>query len=561
MTNKTKMVQMHRKANAGKRAVRESDTSVKKNLARLIEDVMDKSTVVLAVQGITDELQSIAEKLSMIQAKDIMPVLDQITAAFGPQVADQFNQAGTQEIQNLISAVQQAKQTFDQQILRMKKGIEGGDMSDLDMEMGAPDEAPPAPGEDGETPPPIPGEDGGEALPAPPGGGGLPEIQPDMAGNAEDDQAGFAGRPKKESAKRRGNKLSEDFLDGGGLSPAVSGRGAQTPEPAIAQHPHKSQYFDSNLHNLGHYHGKAGQMARNIESMIDSEPLSGDERKALANVLSNFAAYAHEPAIWGDAEAKLNMSLQSANLWDTSKPTLAKIVSKLRQLAHFLSMHHEGLIENAIKSLRESSNPDGLVLKIFRLKLAENRDAQLAAIRTARMFAIDIEDVVSVVREAAACKKNKKKEFQKGKNAPKWRKKVTEEELIQNSTFFPVQAGTNGMATPNPGISNPAGDTSGPSARSTPPVGGPNQNNSTRGAMTPADQRAANTRAASLQQRPGTQAPQNAVAAGNTQPGMVPPGEKEAGGKPVSGIPQRMAPVKQATKPAKPAVPAGKIVR
>ena len=372
------------------------EKKMNETISFLIENVMEKSEVVLAIKNIRDKLTNMAEDIASIQPKDVMPLMDSMTEAFGPQAADAFNKMTTDLFQQTLTAIQTAKTALDKEITRFEAGVEGNDISDAGMDM----EAEPA-GEE------LPMDAPPEAPVAPaPQSGGLSEIPPDAAGNAEDDSlgGGFAGRPAKEGALRRGRVISEDVMSEDYLDmPVVSSR-PKAPAPAIDQHPHKSASFDANLHNLGVFHGQAGTMARNIEAMINSEPLDGSERKSLANVLSHFAAFGNDPSHWSDAEAKLEMSLQSSGIWDASKPAVKKIVAKLRQLAHFLQMHHEGLIESAIKMLKNSADPDALVLNTFRIKLSERRDAQTAAIQTARKFAINVDDVVSVVREAARLK-------------------------------------------------------------------------------------------------------------------------------------------------------------
>lgn len=351
---------------------------VREGLAFLIEDALERSEVVIAAESIVDKLQSIAEDLSTIEAKEIMPLLDSLTNAFGADVAQSFNSVATEQVRQLITAVQGAKTAMDNEILRLKQGVEGGDMSDMGMDAGAKPMMPAgAPGAGG-------GDMGGEP-PAP--AGALPDVPPDVGGNAEDDElaigGGFAGRDKKvESRKAKGKKIAEDM----GLP-----------------HSHESVNLDANIHNLAQYHPQAGRLAQQIRGMIRSEELSGADRKALAEVLSHVSGFGTQNSHWAgvDADKKLQMCLQSAGIWKV-EGNVEKIVSNLKRLAHLLSMHHDGVLESNIAMLRKAADPDAVILKMFRTKLAEHKDAQMAAIRCAGAFAIDIEDVVAVVREAAA---------------------------------------------------------------------------------------------------------------------------------------------------------------
>lgn len=569
-------------------------SKIREGLAYLIEDVMAKSEVVMAAQSIADKLQDMAEDLSTVEAKDIMPMSDSMTSAFGPPVADQFNSVATDQVRQLISTIQSSKSAIDQEIQRMKQGVNGGDTSDMGMDNAMMPPESPDMAAQGSVPPPS-------SLPEVPSEPGMSGDMDDMGDEAGAIEGGFAGRDKKESAKPRGKKLAEhevteDFLGSGGASGGSP--------PAIDQHPHKSVDFATNLHNLGRFHGQAAKLARNIEAMIDTDSLSGNERKSLANVLSNFAGFAHEPSLWSDAETKLKMSLQAAGLWDTSKPEVNKIVTQLRKLAHLIAFKHEGMIESSIRELKMSSDPDALIFGVFRKKLAETRDAQTAAIHAARSYAIDIEDVVSIVREAAtnrdrygekarsdkskepvnefdmntpasakgmfkgkttgelekrvasdkakvasahkndkghaaASKDLKRSEFavraHKSKNDGGWHHSVNEDEMIQNASLFPVQSGPN--TTPNPPLSNP-----GPSAQSTAPIGGPNANPSTNKPMTPNDMR--------MRQQTQTNG-QQAATAMNTPPPptggkpMAPPSETDQDAPIPNQARTRMAPTNQ----------------
>ncbi len=599
----------------GRRRVREN-SNPDNGLAYLIEDVMEKSEVVLAVQSITDKLQGIAEDLSTVEAKEVMPVLDSISSAFGPEISRKFNQVTTEKIRQLITAIQEAKSAIDVEIMRMKKGIEGGDMSDMgmDSDMDMDSDVDTAPDVDAEPEEP-------DEMPA--GKNPRMDIPPvDTEGNKEDDDLGFAGRARKESARPRGKKLNEwgnsgkkyeavDFYDEGWAVVRVSdntrventkakpkkmtekqARAAakkwneklkedfldarENPKPAIDQHPHKSENFAINVHNLGVFHGKAGMLAKNIEKMIDDEPLNGNERKSLANVLSHMAMVGPDATHWTDPEQKLTTALHAADIWDTKQPAVAKVVVKLRQLAHFLSMHHEQLIESSIKMLKESKNPDALVLHTFRRKFTEGKDAQMAAIRTARTFAIDVDDVVSIVKESvkkkvvkefkmntpksakgmfdgmsiselearrdsnkkkiAAAKKDGKSHAKltkdlervnfairarKSKGGGGWSHKVTEEETLQHGApIFPVGAGAKNMANiptnQNAATNNvPNPGAVQPSSR---PVGNPNFNPSTRKPLTPGERRS--MQADQIGPAPATSAK---ITRGTTQSGVQDP--------------------------------------
>ena len=463
---------------------------IAEGLAYLIEDAIERFEPVMAATAISDKLQKMLEDLGKILPDDIMPMQDKLSKHFGPEVATKFTQTATEQVSQAIAALTTTKMTLDGEIKRLEKGVDGGDMSDMatDAEMSpAPSMAPPGAPEG----PPVPG-----AMPpgqeVPPAEGGMPDMPGDM-GNTEDDMAGgFAGRPRKEGAQPTG-KMIKEFVDA----------------PARPAHPYKGDFFHGNLDNLKAFHGGLGRLARNIEQMIDSGKLNGAEREGLANTLSHMASTGHDAGHWVDPEAKLTTSLKANHITNTDDPNVALILHELRRLAHGLSLRHSSVMENSIIALRKASDPDALVFKTFRTKLAESRDAQMAAIRTARQFAIDIDDVVLVVKEAAKKLpfadwiKQKKDEKGGEKTADKkdgkkdGKKKVAEDfpppaGQQQGVPIFPVgqTAPANATAAMASAVSTAAQN---PVMTGEPDWNAGNQSNSTRKPMTPVEKKTAIT--------------------------------------------------------------------
>ena len=151
----------------------------------------------------------------------------------------------------------------------------------------------------------------------------------------------------------------------------------------------------------------------------------------------------------------------------------------------------------------------------------------------------------------------------KGSGPSKWHKKVSEDQqtqLLQGATLFPI-SGSQTAPNPGSGTINPAGVNTGPSGQSTPPVGGPAQNPSTRRPMTPQDRRNMQAQTIGQKTNTGVQAPQSAAMFGKKAPTMVPPGEVEAGGTVPPNSQQQMASVKQVQNKAGGKLPAGQVVR
>ena len=456
-------------------------------LAYLIEDAIERFEPVMAATAISDKLQKMLEDLGKILPDDIMPMQDKLSKHFGPEVATKFTQTATEQVSQAIAALTSTKMALDGEIKRLEKGVDGGDMSDMSQDaeaMPAPSMAPPGAPEAPSGMGGMPGAPEG----APPEAG-MPDMPgAEMAGNAEDDMAGgFAGRPQKEGVKPRGKNLKE-FVDA----------------PVRPAHPYKGDYFHGNLDNLKNFHGGLGRLARNIEQMIDSGKLNGAEREGLANTLSHMASTGHDAGHWVDPEAKLTTSLKANHITNTDDPNVALILHELRRLAHGLSLRHSSVMEHSISALRKASDPDALVFRTFRTKLAESRDAQMAAIRTARQFAIDIDDVVLVVREAAKKLpfadwiKQKKDDKKKDDGKKEEKKPVSEDFPPPNAgqqsgvPIFPVgqTAPANATAAMASAVSTSAQN---PVMSGEPDWNSGNQSNSTRKPLSPGDKKAAVT--------------------------------------------------------------------
>lgn len=393
--------------------IRSKKKSVKENLAFLIEDELEKAEVVLAARSITTELQDFAEKLSMIEAKDIMPMLDQIKTTFGPQAADQFSQVTTAKIRELIGAVQASKNAIDGEIGRMEKMVNGGDGSDaaIDASLPPPEmDAAAAPGGlpmDGMPPGDINDE-------LPPEGAEVPPAE-DIGGDDMAGASGFAGRPRKESAIKKGRRLTEENAA-------------------------DSSEFKTHLDALAAFSPKCYTFAQEIIDKIHDLSVGGELRNKLMKSLGHVLSMADSEEVWDDPESIADLGIAThfvdvpmAEVVRT--PEVAGIVKNMRELAHWVKLkHNSGLSEDEpvglplglpatplaagpvfesfqrarnIKRLRESRNPDRLILSVFRRVFQECRNVVAAVTGTARAFNIDANDVVSIIREAKIKKTRK----------------------------------------------------------------------------------------------------------------------------------------------------------
>ena len=184
---------------------------VREGIAFLIEDEMEKASVLLAAQAITQKLQDMAEDLAKVEADDLMPLSDQLRDVVGPEVASQFSDSVITQIRQLLDAVKGAKDQIDNSI----SGLETGTAPANDMQASA--GLPPAPGA---APAPGATAPGAGAAPIPPAGGdeefGADDAgagdMPDLGDEGDAPNLGPAGRARKESASRKGRALTERTL-------------------------------------------------------------------------------------------------------------------------------------------------------------------------------------------------------------------------------------------------------------------------------------------------------------------------------------------------------------
>jgi hypothetical protein len=393
MTDKTKAAPRRSQKGRSQTVVNEKRDIMLEFLAST-EQTLDKAEVVLAAKGITSQLQDMAEKLSQMEAKDIMPMLDSLRTTFGPEVADQFGNVSTGKIRELLTQVQNCKSTVENEVLRLEKIVNGEDASDLAMGAEAP-AAPVAPvgGEPaGELPP---GDDmdpmAAEAPAAPP----APEL-----GGA----SGFAGRAKKESAVRRGRRLTEENASEAGD-------------------------FQAALNGLRGWSPRCFAKANEIREHIHDLAVSGEIRNKLYTVLGTLMKDSQREGAWLDPETVANLAVNrhfvNGSMAEVATvPGVNSVLKQLHQLAHMIKLAHDGALNDAappvapvapaapepgmiesrralnVKRLRESNDPDGLILKVFRRVFRECRNVQNAVRGTASAFEIDVADVVGIIREA-----------------------------------------------------------------------------------------------------------------------------------------------------------------
>lgn len=186
--------------------------SKRDGIAYLIESELEKAEVLLVAKSVIDKLQKTAEDLAKIDGTDIMPAMEGLKAAFGPEEAAAFQQAAADALRNAVNAISGAKDAISTHVAKFEGALNGdNDMASFDdagLDADAPVDpaaaapmAPEAPEADAMAPegdmPPADDVATDDALPAL--DGAFDEVDADTA----------AGRPKKESYAPGAKALKE----------------------------------------------------------------------------------------------------------------------------------------------------------------------------------------------------------------------------------------------------------------------------------------------------------------------------------------------------------------
>ena len=117
------------------------------------EQDLQQAQTLIAAKSISDDLQSMAEKVARMGVDDLMPLVDTMKTQFGPEAADAYNEVMKNQLESLLSATQEAKDQSDDAVLALLGGgIPGQGASDIEnvgMEPGAAPVAPEAGAGDG----------------------------------------------------------------------------------------------------------------------------------------------------------------------------------------------------------------------------------------------------------------------------------------------------------------------------------------------------------------------------------------------------------------------------
>lgn len=233
---------------APKRAIRESAGSPEQELAQ--------AQTLIAAKSMSDELQSMAEKVARMSVDDLMPLVDNMKTQFGPEAAEGYNSAVKAQLDSLLQAVQSAKSQSDDAVLALQSG-------------------------------------------------GVPGVQTDISA------AGTAPVP----AEMPGAEMGDEEPEGDGFGTTPSDAGGEEPlgrakKPAPGEEEELAESWGTEMHTAAKDKGKwdgwtLAKLKTRKKKLMDKESRSAAEQKEVKQI--DFAIRAKQKDKWGkvdEAKAK-----------------------------------------------------------------------------------------------------------------------------------------------------------------------------------------------------------------------------------------------------------------
>ena len=138
LVNREDIINASNATNTQLREAMDNKTSgTEKPFSIILESEIEKAEIVLAVKAITDELQSMTEKLSKMQIEDVSAITERLKAEHGVQEGDQFQQEMTGFLQTAVQSLTATKGAIDNKALEIS-----GDQQAAGMASTAPAEVP-----------------------------------------------------------------------------------------------------------------------------------------------------------------------------------------------------------------------------------------------------------------------------------------------------------------------------------------------------------------------------------------------------------------------------------
>ena len=110
------------------------------------EQDLAQAQTLIAAKSLSDELQSMAEKVARMAVDDLMPLVDSMKTQFGPEAAEGYNNTVKSQLDTLLQTVQSTKEQSDNAVLALQTGgvpsaptdisNVGGDLPPVGDEMG-----------------------------------------------------------------------------------------------------------------------------------------------------------------------------------------------------------------------------------------------------------------------------------------------------------------------------------------------------------------------------------------------------------------------------------------
>lgn len=357
-------------------------------LSYLIESELEKAEVLLVAKSVVDKLQKMAEDIAKIEGNDIIPAMEALKAAYGPNLADSFQSVASEKLRATVEAITAAKDGVSAEVAKFE-GVLNGEQPGNDMagfETEVPAEEPEADAMGAGL-----GGEAGTLDAAPEGGvdgddfvdvdGSKDEVAPgeDMFGDMDTSSA--AGRAKKESVALKGKMVAEAeagtlraYGDWKTLAKEAQAEGIKDIAQYICDNTDDPRSSEGKSFTKGYCAAVKAWVAKNVKQSVSEAKKSGDTFDK------------HQTKI---AKDTLKMS-------DVGADTMGGM-TKAKARAHLKKM---GWSAEKIAKLEESVASDANVLNAFRRALKEGSAPVKAAQKVAEAFAIDLSDVVEIVKES-----------------------------------------------------------------------------------------------------------------------------------------------------------------
>jgi len=124
--------EQHKNADAHPFSSKQKKKTVKESFDNAEQDLQQAETLI-AAKSISDDLQTMAEKVARMGVDELMPLVDTMKTQFGPEVADAYNTVMKAQLDTLLTATQEAKDQSDDAVLALQNGgVPGAGATDIE---------------------------------------------------------------------------------------------------------------------------------------------------------------------------------------------------------------------------------------------------------------------------------------------------------------------------------------------------------------------------------------------------------------------------------------------